>query len=100
VRDNFDDTLGGFAGTANSAAVNRVRAAHSSKAALAASSRSKDRSDRATGAVPGGRERSTHEDGAGLLSRLFDGCVARALLPTAPFMPSVELLTNTTTIGK
>lgn len=53
VRDNIDDALGGFAGTANSAAVNRVRAAHSSKAALAASSRSKDRSDRATGTLPG-----------------------------------------------
>ena len=39
----------GSAGSAGSAVVNQVKAAHNSKAALAASTRSKDRADRATG---------------------------------------------------
>ncbi|KAI7837741.1 hypothetical protein COHA_008463 [Chlorella ohadii] len=48
VRDDLLDTLGRYAGSAGSAVVNQVKAAHSSKAALAASTRSKDRADRAT----------------------------------------------------
>ncbi len=53
VRDDLLDTLGRYAGSAGSAVVNQVKAAHSSKAALAANTRSKDRADRATGAPPG-----------------------------------------------
>lgn len=49
VRDDLMDTLGRYAGSAGSAVVNQVKAAHNSKAALAANSRSKDRADRATG---------------------------------------------------
>lgn len=49
VRDDLLDTLGRYAGSAGSAVVNQVKAAHNSKAALAASTRSKDRADRATG---------------------------------------------------
>ena len=53
VRDDLMDTLGRYAGSAGSAVVNQVKAAHSSKAALAAGTRSKDRADRATGAPRG-----------------------------------------------
>lgn len=49
LRDDHIDSLGRYAGGASSAVVNQVKAAHSGKAALAAASRSKDRSDRATG---------------------------------------------------
>ena len=49
LRDDLLDTLGGYAGSAGSAVHNQVRAAHSGKAATAAATRSKDRSDRATG---------------------------------------------------
>ncbi|KAL4859577.1 Serine/threonine-protein kinase RIO1 [Chlorella vulgaris] len=48
LRDDHIDSLGRYAGGASSAVVNQVKAAHSGKAALAAASRSKDRSDRAT----------------------------------------------------
>ena len=54
VRDDAMGALGGLGGVgAGSAVVNQVRAAHSGKAAAAAGTRSKDRSDRATGACVG-----------------------------------------------
>jgi hypothetical protein len=49
LRDDPLDSLAGYGGTAGSAVHNQVKAAHSGKAATAGA-RSKDRSDRATGA--------------------------------------------------